>query len=72
MRCFRMYHAVRGISSNNSHRKCGWAKCMVILLALDVSSSMLARDFDPDRFEAAKSVASQFVAGRPNDNIGML
>lgn len=39
---------------------------------MDVSSSMLARDFDPDRFEAAKSVASQFVAGRPNDNIGIV
>jgi len=43
-----------------------------IVIALDVSSSMMARDFDPDRFEAAKSVASQFVAGRPNDNIGIV
>lgn len=43
-----------------------------IVLALDVSSSMLARDFDPDRFEAAKEVASQFIAGRDADNIGIV
>jgi len=35
-----------------------------IILALDISSSMLARDFKPDRFEAAKKVASKFVSGR--------
>lgn len=43
-----------------------------IVLALDVSSSMLARDFDPDRLEAAKKVASQFIAGREHDNIGLV
>lgn len=43
-----------------------------IVLVLDISSSMLARDFTPDRFEAAKQVASQFVAGRENDNIGVV
>lgn len=43
-----------------------------IVVALDVSTSMLARDFKPDRFEAAKYVASQFIAGRESDNIGMV
>ncbi len=43
-----------------------------IVLALDISSSMLSRDFSPNRFEAAKKVASQFVAGRQNDNIGVV
>lgn len=43
-----------------------------IVLALDVSSSMLARDFQPDRLEAAKEMASQFVQGRPDDNIGIV
>jgi Ca-activated chloride channel family protein len=43
-----------------------------IVLALDISSSMLARDFKPDRLEAAKKVAANFVAGRENDNIGMV
>lgn len=43
-----------------------------IVIAMDVSSSMLARDFDPDRFEAAKDVASKFIAGRESDNIGIV
>lgn len=43
-----------------------------IVLALDVSSSMMARDFDPDRFEAAKKVAANFIAGRESDNIGIV
>ena len=43
-----------------------------IVLAMDISTSMLARDFKPDRFEAAKEVASKFVAGRDGDNIGVV
>lgn len=43
-----------------------------IVIALDVSSSMMARDFKPDRFEAAKEVAAKFIAGRENDNIGIV
>ena len=43
-----------------------------IVLALDVYTSMLARDFRPDRFEAAKEVASKFIAGRETDNIGIV
>ena len=43
-----------------------------IVLALDISSSMLARDLQPDRLEAAKEVASKFVSGRENDNIGLV
>jgi len=43
-----------------------------IVIALDVSTSMLARDFSPNRFEAAKKVATQFVSGRENDNIGLV
>ncbi|MEE0979871.1 MAG: VWA domain-containing protein [Muribaculaceae bacterium] len=43
-----------------------------IVLALDVSPSMLARDFKPDRLEAAKNVAANFVASRENDNIGLV
>ena len=42
-----------------------------IMLAMDVSTSMLAEDLKPNRLEAAKKVASQFIAGRPNDNIGL-
>jgi len=42
-----------------------------IILALDVSGSMLARDFDPDRLEASKNVATEFISGRPYDRIGL-
>lgn len=42
-----------------------------IMLALDVSTSMLAEDLKPNRIEAAKSVASEFISGRPDDNIGL-
>ena len=38
---------------------------------MDVSTSMLAEDLKPNRLEAAKQVASEFIAGRPNDNIGL-
>lgn len=42
-----------------------------IMLAMDVSTSMLAEDLKPNRIEAAKAVAAEFIAGRPNDNIGL-
>lgn len=42
-----------------------------IMLAMDVSTSMLAEDLRPNRLEAAKAVAAEFIAGRPNDNIGL-
>lgn len=42
-----------------------------IMLAIDVSTSMLAEDLKPNRIEAAKQVASEFITGRPNDNIGL-
>ncbi|HEY5138148.1 MAG TPA: VWA domain-containing protein, partial [Methylococcales bacterium] len=43
-----------------------------IMIALDMSSSMLARDFQPDRLGAAKAVATEFVSGRPYDRIGLV
>lgn len=42
-----------------------------IMLAVDVSTSMLAEDLKPNRLEAAKDVAGTFINGRPNDNIGI-
>ena len=42
-----------------------------IMLAMDVSTSMLAEDLKPNRMEAAKQVAADFIIGRPNDNIGL-
>ncbi|MCF8229090.1 MAG: VWA domain-containing protein [Bacteroidales bacterium] len=43
-----------------------------IVMALDISSSMLARDLKPDRLEAAKSVAQDFINGRPNDRVSLV
>ena len=43
-----------------------------IVLTLDISGSMLARDFRPDRLEASKNVATEFISGRPYDRIGLV
>jgi len=43
-----------------------------IMLAIDISSSMLARDFKPDRLDASKDVAIQFISARPNDRMGLV
>jgi len=43
-----------------------------IILAMDVSTSMLARDFTPDRISAAKDIAIEFVAQRPSDRMGIV
>ncbi len=43
-----------------------------IVLAIDISSSMLATDLSPTRFDAAKEVAQKFVNQRPDDNIGLV
>ena len=43
-----------------------------IVLAMDVSGSMLAEDFSPNRLEAAKKVAGDFIAGRRNDRMGLV
>jgi Ca-activated chloride channel homolog len=43
-----------------------------IMLALDISGSMLSKDFYPNRVGAAKKVAEDFIEGRPNDRIGLV
>lgn len=43
-----------------------------IILAMDVSTSMLARDFTPDRISAAKDIAVEFIAQRPTDRMGIV
>jgi Ca-activated chloride channel family protein len=43
-----------------------------IIIALDISGSMLAQDFKPDRLEASKAVAIEFISGRPTDRIGLV
>ncbi len=43
-----------------------------IMMALDISGTMLAEDLRPNRLEAAKQVAAEFINDRPNDNIGLV
>lgn len=43
-----------------------------IMLVVDISGSMLAQDFKPDRIEAAKNVATEFIAGRSYDRLGLV
>jgi len=43
-----------------------------IVMAIDVSASMLAKDLKPNRLEALKTVAAEFIQGRPNDRIGLV
>ena len=42
------------------------------MLTQDISGSMLARDFRPDRLEASKNIATEFISGRPYDRIGLV
>ncbi|MEX2595535.1 MAG: VWA domain-containing protein [Salibacteraceae bacterium] len=43
-----------------------------IVMAVDISSSMLAKDFEPNRLEASKEIAMDFIKKRPNDRIGLV
>lgn len=49
-----------------------YTKGIDIVMAIDVSTSMLEKDFSPNRMEAAKAVAAEFVSKRPNDRIGVV
>ncbi len=48
------------------------SKGIDIVLALDISPSMMAEDLKPNRMEAAKDMAIEFINGRPNDRIGIV
>lgn len=43
-----------------------------VVIAVDISGSMLAEDFKPNRLEASKKVATEFIAGRPDDRMGLV
>src|SRR5512141_979611 len=49
-----------------------YAEGIDIAMLLDISTSMLAEDFQPNRVEAAKDVALHFIDGRQNDRIGLV
>lgn len=57
---------------SSSSRKDVSVEGIDIMMAMDISGSMLAEDFRPNRLEAAKDVAKDFVSGRPSDRIGLV
>lgn len=73
LRCIAFSMIVFVLARPQTHNS--WDKKSVegidIMLAMDISTSMLAEDLKPNRMEAAKNVASEFIAGRPDDNIGL-
>ncbi|MBR1518957.1 MAG: VWA domain-containing protein [Prevotella sp.] len=73
LRCLVFTMLVVVLARPQTHN--AWGKKSVegidIMMAMDVSTSMLAEDLRPNRMEAAKNVAAEFIAGRPNDNIGL-
>lgn len=73
LRCITFVMIVIILARPQTHN--AWDKKEVegidIMLVMDVSTSMLAEDLRPNRIEAAKNVAAEFINGRPNDNIGL-
>ncbi|MBI3598058.1 MAG: VWA domain-containing protein [Nitrospirae bacterium] len=55
-----------------SHGESRYTEGIDIVIVLDISSSMLAKDFKPNRIEAAKEVAEDFIDGRTHDRIGLV
>lgn len=56
----------------NQIKQMQYSEGIDIILSLDISGSMLARDFKPNRLEVAKAVAAEFVNNRPIDRIGLV
>lgn len=74
LRCMAIFLLIIVIArpqSTNSYRKES-TEGIDIMLALDISGTMLAEDLKPNRLEAAKDVAIKFIADRPNDNMGLV
>ncbi|HTX19843.1 MAG TPA: VWA domain-containing protein [Bacteroidota bacterium] len=57
---------------STSHGANVYTEGIDIVIALDISGSMMAEDFQPNRIEAAKAVAQDFINGRVNDRIGLV
>lgn len=74
LRCFAVVLMIVALArpQNNENNSSTTTEGIDIVLALDVSGSMLARDFEPNRITAAKEVAAKFIADRPNDRIGLV
>lgn len=73
LRCMAFVMIVTALARPQTHNSWGskTVEGIDIMLAMDVSTSMLAEDLKPNRIEAAKDVAAEFISGRPDDNIGL-
>jgi len=74
LRCFALLFLIIAIArpqSTNSYRSEA-TEGIDIMLSLDISGTMLAEDLKPNRLEAAKEVATNFIADRHDDNIGLV
>ena len=73
LRCLTFVMIVIALARPQTHNSWGskTVEGIDIMLAMDVSTSMLAEDLRPNRLEAAKEVAGEFISGRPNDKIGL-
>jgi Ca-activated chloride channel homolog len=69
---FSLLIAVLARPQSTNHWQNETVEGIDIMISLDISGSMLAGDFSPNRIEASKDVASEFVSGRPNDRIGVV
>jgi len=65
-----IFAIARPQSSNSWHTES--TEGIDIMMALDISGTMQAEDLQPSRLEAAKTVATEFILSRPNDNIGLV
>ena len=74
LRCLALAALIVGLARPQS--KHSWQDVRTegidIVLAIDISASMLAKDFKPDRLEASKAVAAKFIENRPDDRIGLV
>ena len=74
LRCLALAALILGLARPQS--KHSWQDVRTegidIVLAIDISASMLAKDFKPDRLEASKAVAAKFIENRPDDRIGLV
>ena len=74
LQCVAIAAMIVALARPQTHNSRSYSRimCTDIVLALDISGSMGAKDFSPNRFEAAKDVATKFVNNRSNDNMGLV
>lgn len=68
---FTMLVAVLARPQTHTSLRSGETEGIDIMMTMDISTSMAARDIHPTRMDAAKEVALNFISNRPNDNIGL-